>query len=142
MSKMKYYKQAEIMYLQDNLSVNEICKNLNVSRRTIFYWKDKYEWNRKKTDKHAREEALSKKLKDFTQKLMQKLCADIDNKKSLNQSDFYSLRNILKYIPEIKQYENQIKESIKQKPTGQLSPELLRKIEQEFLGLEYDNALS
>lgn len=73
---------------------------------------------------------------------MQKLCADIDNKKSLNQSDFYSLINILKYIPEIKQYENQIKESIKQKPTGHLSPELLRKIEQEFLGLEYDNALS
>jgi len=48
MSKMKYYKQAETMFLQDNLSIYEICKNLNVSRRTIFYWRTKYEWDRKK----------------------------------------------------------------------------------------------
>ncbi len=43
MSKMKYYKQAETLFLQDNLSVDEICKNLNVSRRTIFYWRNKFE---------------------------------------------------------------------------------------------------
>ena len=33
---MKYYKQAETLFLQENLSIDEICKNLNVSRRTIF----------------------------------------------------------------------------------------------------------
>lgn len=48
MSKMKYYKHAETLFLQDNLSVDEICKNLNVSRRTLFYWREKYEWDKKK----------------------------------------------------------------------------------------------
>lgn len=48
MSKMKYYKQAETLFLQDNLAIDEICKKLNVSRRTIFYWRTKYECDRKK----------------------------------------------------------------------------------------------
>ena len=48
MSKMKYYKHAETLFLQDNLSIDEICKNLNVSRRTLFYWREKYEWDKKK----------------------------------------------------------------------------------------------
>ena len=36
MSKMKYYKHAETLFLQDNLSVDEICKNLNVFVARFF----------------------------------------------------------------------------------------------------------
>ena len=60
MSKMKYYKQAETLFSQDNLSIDEICKNLNDSRRTIFYWRTKYEWDRKKAEKLANKEDFSK----------------------------------------------------------------------------------
>lgn len=133
---MKYYKHAETLFLQDNLSVDEICKNLNVSRRTLFYWREKYEWDKKKAAKFAKKEAFSKELQGFVEKLMAKITTGMQNKKPVNQSEFYSLINILKYIPEAKRYENLITEPHKSKPTGQLSPEIMRQIEKDIFGLE------
>ena len=132
---MKYYKHAETLFLQDNLSVNEICKNLNVSRRTIFYWRTKYEWDRKKAEKLATKDKFSKELQCFTEKLMAKLTMDMQNKKPVNQSEYYTLTNLLKYLPELVKIE--LKEQTETpKPTGQLSPEFIKLIEKEFFGLE------
>ena len=135
MSKMKYYKHAETLFLQDNLSVDEICKNLNVSRRTLFYWRTKYEWDRKKAEKLANKEGFSKELQSFTEKLMAKLTMDMQNKKPVNQSEYYTLTNLLKYLPEL--VKNELKEQTQtSKPTGQLSEDFVKQIEKEFLGIE------
>ena len=37
MTKMKFYKQAETMYIEGNLPIDVISQNLNISRRTLFY---------------------------------------------------------------------------------------------------------
>ena len=135
MSKMKYYKYAETLFLQDNLSVDEICKNLNVSRRTLFNWREKYEWDRKKAEKLANKEGFSKELQSFTEKLMAKLTMDMQNKKPVNQSEYYTLTNLLKYLPELVKIE--LKEQTETpKPTGQLSEDFIKQIEKEFFGLE------
>ena len=135
MSKMKYYKQAETLFLQDNLSVDEICKNLNVSRRTIFYWRTKYEWDRKKAEKLATKDKFSKELQSFAEKLMAKLTTDMQNKKPVNQSEYYTLTNLLKYLPDLAKIE--LKEQTKTpKPTGQLSEDFVKQIEKEFFGME------
>lgn len=132
---MKYYKQAEALFLQDNLSVDEICKNLNVSRRTIFYWRTKFEWDRKKAEKLANKEGFSKELQGFVEKLMAKLTMDMQNKKPVNQSEYYTLTNLLKYLPELAKIE--IKQQTEpQKPTGQLSEDFVKQIEKEFFGIE------
>ena len=112
---MKYYKHAETLFLQDNLSVDEICKNLNVSRRTLFYWREKYEWDKKKAAKFAKKEAFSKELQGFVEKLMVKITTDMQNKKPVNQSEYYTQT---------------------QKPTGQLSEDFVKQIEKEFFGME------
>ena len=135
MSKMKYYKHAETLFLQDNLSVDEICKNLNVSRRTLFYWRTKYEWDRKKAEKLANKEGFSKELQSFAEKLMAKLTMDMQNKKPVNQSEYYTLTNLLKYLPEL--VKNELKEQTQTtKPTGQLSEDFVKQIEKEFFGID------
>ena len=134
MSKMKYYKHAETLFLQDNLSVDEICKNLNVSRRTLFYWRTKYEWDRKKAEKLANKEGFSKELQSFAEKLMAKLTTDMQNKKPVNQSEYYTLTNLLKYLPELAKSELKEQPQIP-KPTGQLSEDFIKQIEKEFFGL-------
>ena len=135
MSKMKYYKHAETLFLQDNLSVDEICKNLNVSRRTLFYWREKYEWEKKKAAKFAKKEAFSKELQGFVEKLMAKITTDMQNKKTVNQSEFYTLTNLLKYVPDLVKLE--IKEHTQTpKHTGQLSEDFVKQIEKEFFGME------
>ena len=132
---MKYYNQAEALFLQDNLSVDEICKNLNVSRRTIFYWRTKYEWDRKKAENLANKEGFSKELQGFVEKLMAKITMDMQNKKPVNQSEFYTLTNLLKYLPDLVKIE--LKEQTQTpKPTGQLSEDFIKQIEKEFLGME------
>lgn len=138
MTKMKYYKQAEKMYVYDKILLEEIGTKLNISRRTLFYWKKKYEWARKRFKVKRNQKNFSNELLDFARKLMQKISKDIDNKTPTPQSEIYSLMNILKNIPQIKQYEISASDpkSKQQKPTGQLIPEIIEQIEKEVLGIE------
>ncbi len=136
MTKMKYYKQAEKMYVYDKIPLEEIGGRLNISRRTLFYWKKKYEWDRKRFEAEHNQEIFSEELFDFARKLIQKISFDIDNNRQTPQSEIYSLMKILKNIPQVKQYENSQPKSKQPKPTGQLTPEIIEQIEREVLGLE------
>ena len=136
MTKMKDYKQAEKMYVYDKIPLEEIGIWLNISRRTLFYWKKKHEWDRKIFEVERNQEIFSKELLDFARKLMQKISTDIDNNKQTPQSEIYSLMKILKNIPQVKQYKNSNQKSKQPKPTGQLTPEIIEHIEREVLGIE------
>lgn len=133
MTKMKYFKQAEKMYIYDKISLDMIGEKFNISRRTLFYWKKKYEWDRKRFETERNQESFSQELFDFARKLIQKISDDIDNDRQTPQSEIYSLMNILKSLPQVKQYEISKQKS---KPTGQLTPEMVEKIERKILGFE------
>ena len=77
MTKMKYYKQAEKMYVYDKILLEEIGTKLNISRRTLFYWKKKYEWARKRFEVKRNQKNFSNELLDFARKLMQKISKEI-----------------------------------------------------------------
>ena len=47
MSKMKLFKQAEQMFLK-GLTVSEISLELGIAKRTLFYWKKQYDWDKKR----------------------------------------------------------------------------------------------
>jgi len=131
---MKYYKQAEKMYIYYKMPLKEIGLKLNISRRTLFYWKKKYEWDRKRFEAEHNQEIFSGELLEFARKLMQKISKDMDNKVTTPQSEIYSLMNILKNIPQVKQYETS-KSKLKQpKPKGQLTPKIIEMIERDILG--------
>lgn len=136
MTKMKHYKQAEKMYIYDKIPLEEIGIKLNISRRTLFYWKKKYEWDRKRFEVEQNQEIFSKELLGFARKLMQKISADIDNKRQTPQSEIYSLMKILKNMPQVKQYENGNQKSKQSKPTGQLTSEIIEQIEREILRID------
>lgn len=136
MTKMKDYKQAEKMYVYDKIPLEEIGVKLNISRRTLFYWKKKYEWDRTRFESEQNQENFSNELLNLARKLMQKISIDIDNNRQTPQSEIYSLMNILKNIPQFKQYENSNQKSKQPKSTGQLTPEIIEQIEREVLGMQ------
>ena len=136
MTKMKYCKQAEKKYIYEKQPLDVIGAKLNISRRTLFYWKKKYEWDRKRFEVERNQESFSEELFDFARKLMQKISDDIDNDRQTPQSEIYSLMNILKNLPQVKQYEISKQKSKQPKTTGQLTPEFIKQIEREVLGLE------
>ena len=73
-------------------------------------------------------------MQGFVEKLMAKITTDMQNKKPVNQSEFYTLTNLLKYLPDLVKIE--LKEQTQPpKPTSQLSENFVKQIEKEFFGL-------
>lgn len=124
------------MYIYDKELLEEIEAKLNISRRPLFYWKKKYEWDRKRFEAERNQEIFSNELFDFARKLMQKISDDIDNKRQTLQSEIYSFIKILNNIPQVKQHEIPNPKSKQLKSIGQLAPEIIEQIEKEILGIE------
>lgn len=108
MPKIKLYKQAENLYIEERFSVDDICQNLDVARRTIFYWKKKYEWDKIQDKKYKSETKCNKELMDMAIKFMKQISKNIDDKTQTSQAEYYTLLNLIKNIPEIKKYEKEL----------------------------------
>ncbi len=135
MTKLDKLKQAEHLYVYENQPLDVIGVKLDLSRRTLFYWKKEYEWDKKRFEKGREQELFSRELLNFAQKIMDKISNDIDNNQQTPQAEMYSLMNILKNLPQVKQQIIEPKQN--QKPKT-LLPEHLKQIEKELFGIEYN----
>lgn len=88
-----------------------------------------------KAEKLANKEDFSKELHGFVEKLMAKLTMDMQNKKPVNQSEYYTLTNLLKYLPDLVKMEFK-QQTETPKTSGQLSEDFVKQIEKEFFGIE------
>lgn len=133
MTKLGKLKQAEHLYVYEKQPFDVIGTKLDLSRRTLFYWKKKYNWDKKRFKVKDTKYQFSEELLDFARKIMQKISTDIDPLPKI-----YSLINILKEIPLSKQYIDslQAEQTQKQKPTGCLSPDIVLQIKRKILGME------
>ena len=115
MTKIDKLKQAEHLYVYEKQSLDAIGGKLDLSRRTLFYWKKEYEWDRKRVEKGREQELFNRELLNFAQKIIDKISNDIDNNQQTPQAEMYSLMNILKNMPRIKQQITETKQKLKSK---------------------------
>ena len=132
MSKMKLFKQAEQMYLKGS-TVSEISLELGIAKRTLFYWKKQYDWDKKQKESMYDKFQFKEDLQKFAQKLMEKIANSNKTNSQISQAEYYSLVNILNFLPELK--ENNTQNETPQIKT-ELSPDFIRQIEREILGIE------
>lgn len=132
MSKMKLFKQAEQMFLK-GLTVSEISLELGIAKRTLFYWKKEYDWDKKRRESMYDKSQFKEDLQKFAQKLMEKIANSNKTNSQISQAEYYSLVNILNFLPESK--ENNTQNETPQIKT-ELSPDFIRQIEREILGIE------
>ena len=135
MTKLDKLKQAEHLYVCEKQPLDEIGAKLDLSRRTLFYWKKEYEWDKKRFEKGREQELFNRELMNFAQKIMDKISNDIDNNKQTPQAEMYSLMNILKNLPQIKSSIEipQTKQEAKKK---EYSPEdIVKIVEKGILGI-------
>ena len=132
MSKMKLFKQAEQMFLKD-LTVSEISLELGIAKRTLFYWKKQYDWDKKRKELMYDKSQFKEDLQKFAQKLMDKIANSNKTNSQISQAEYYSLVNILNFLPELK--ENNTQNETPRIKT-ELSPAFIRQIEREILGIE------
>ena len=138
MTKFNQLTQAEHMYIYDKKSLAEIGMELGLSRRILFYWKKEYKWDEKRFDAEYNKNCFSEELLEFARKMMNKISADIDKNQKTPPPEISSLINILKEIPLVKQYTDSLQPAKpqKQENKGCLSPDIVRQIEREILGME------
>lgn len=136
MSKLKLYKQAENLYIEEGMSIENICRNLDISRRTIFYWKKKYDWDKSRNKKYKSESKLSTELTDIALKFMQQISKNMDNKIPTSQAEYYVLINLIKNIPEVKKYEKSVEKDLTKIKllSKNLTPEFIKQIQKDVLG--------
>ena len=132
MSKMKLFKQAEQMYLK-GLTVSEISLELGIAKRTLFYWKKQYDWDKKRKESMYDRAQFKDDLQKFAKKLMEKIANSNKTNNQISQAEYYSLVNILNFLPELK--ENNTQNETPQ-IKNELSPDFIRQIEREILGIE------
>ena len=132
MSKMKLFKQAEQMYLK-GLTISEISLELGIAKRTLFYWKKQYDWDKKRKESMYDKSQFKEDLQKYAQKLMDKIANSNKTNSQISQAEYYSLVNILNFLPELK--ENNTQTETPQIKT-ELSPDFIRQIEREILGIE------
>lgn len=136
MTKFNQLTQAEHMYIYDKKSLAEIGIQLELSRRILFYWKKEYNWDKKRFDAEHNKEQFSEELLEFARKMMNKISVDIDNNQKTPPPEIYSLINILKNIPLVKQYTDSLPPEQKQENKG-LTPDIIRQIERDVLGINH-----
>ena len=132
MSKMKLFKQAEQMYLKGS-TVSEISLELGIAKRTLFYWKKQYDWDKKRKESMYDKSQFKEDLQKFAQKLMDKIANSNKTNNQISQAEYYSLVNILNFLPDLK--ENNTQNETPQIKT-EFSPDFIRQIEREILGIE------
>ena len=129
---MKLFKQAEQMYLK-GLSVSEISLQLGIAKRTLFYWKKQYDWDKKRQEAMYDKTQFKEDLQKFAQKLMNRISSSKQQEIQISQAEYYSLVNILKLFPELKELETPNETPQVKK---ELSPDFIRQIERDILGIE------
>ena len=133
MSKMKLFKQAEQMYLKGS-TVSKISLELGIAKRTLFYWKKQYDWDKKRKEAMYDKSQFKEDLQKFAQKLMERIENSNKTNNQISQAEYYSLVNILNFLPDLK--ENNTQNETPQ-IKAELSPDFIRQIEREILGIEF-----
>lgn len=135
MTKLDKLSQAEHLYVYEKQPIDVIGTKLDLSRRTLFYWKKEYEWDRKRFEKGREQELFNRELLNFAQKIMDKISNNIDNNQQTPQAEMYSLMNILKNLPQIKSNIEISQTKHKSKKEEYLPEDIVKIVERDILGM-------
>ena len=72
---------------------------------------------------------------NFAQKIMDKISNDIDNNQQTPQAEMYSLMNILKNLPQVKQQITGPKQKQKSNKKDYLPEDIVKIVERDILGM-------
>ena len=127
---MDKLKQAEQLYVNEKQPLYVIGTKLDISHKT-----KEYDWDKKRFEKGREQELFNRELMNFAQKIMDKISNDIDNNQQTPQAEMYSLMNILKNLPQIKQQITETKQKLKSKKEEFLPEDIVKIVERDILGM-------
>ena len=127
---------AERFYILEQMTVKEVAEQVGVNERTIRRWKKERQWDTKKAQYYSTTSLFHKEMYNFARKLMNSIEYDMDNGNEINSSRLYTFTKMLPLITKIKDYEENIKNDSNAKQPEGITPDFVKLIETEILGLK------
>lgn len=126
MAKTDLLPLAEHLYVNEQCSLAEIAKRLDVAERTIRNWKDKArreggDWELKRQNLLASRQSFHEELYDLARDIASSIREDIKAKREVSPSRMSFLARLLPQLVHVKEYEAVARE--KDAPSGGGKPE-------------------
>lgn len=123
MKKQNYELLACQYFVENQMSVAEISRRLNISEKTLHNWKQDGKWIEKRTRFLKSQYNTNQALYEFVRLLLQKALEDFKLEGILpDQKTLYFIMNMADKLPKLKEYEKQTAEE-KAEELNRLSPE-------------------
>jgi hypothetical protein len=135
MKKQALFESAERLYIDNQLTFEEIAQKLGTCEKTVRLWADEGLWRQKRERFVQQRESLHSKLYDFTHKLIDTMTDDWADGQKVDPGRLYALARLVDRISKAQQAEGSIKmEKDKSAPRERdgLSDEAILQIEQQL----------
>ena len=98
MKRDKFYDIAEKMYVEQFITAVEIANRIGVHERTVRRWKANGNWDEKRSKFYDEITASKDSIYEFSRKMLREIENDIDKKKHVDSSRFYTFLNLVKKL--------------------------------------------
>ena len=136
-NKAYLYNEAERFYVYNECTIDETASKLELNPKTICRWKAKGNWDQKREEFRKSKQAFHSELYEFARKLMRDISSDMDNGKKIDPGRMYAFTRMLPLIGKVKEYEDEAIAGEKQEKNKGLTPDLIKTIEEEILGIKH-----
>ena len=110
-----FEKEAEKMYVEEELPLKEISNQLPVSPHTLTNWKKKFNWTKKRKERRRSIQALPARLLKLAEVLITKIENDLENGVEIPPAKFYAMTKLLDSLPKAEKAEKTKDEQKKDK---------------------------
>ena len=129
---------AERLYVIEQMTLDEVALKVGVTERTIRRWKTDHKWDLKKEQYLNTKMMFHEELYNFARKLMSSIEYDMDNKDKVDPGRMFAFTKLLPLISKIKEYEDKLKDKSSDEQTKGITPDFVKLIETEILGMKPD----
>lgn len=132
--KVRFFEEAQQMYVQEGLTLAEISRRLDVSKTSLSYWKRDGDWGNARTKYLSSERHFADLMNQIKYNLAKKLLEELqDSEKAANPQNIYSLATLIRALKpysaiEIKKMEEERKRELTPEERQQIIDEALESI--------------
>ena len=130
-------ENAQRLYVIEQMTIDEVARKMEVNERTIRRWKTEHNWDLKKEQYIKTKQMFHEELYNFARKLMISIEYDMENNEKVDPGRMFAFTKLLPLITKIKEYEDEVsKKGTEDTGSKELSPEFMKTINEEFLGIK------
>jgi len=130
-------ENAQRLYVIEQMTIDEVAHKMEVNERTIRRWKTEHNWDLKKEQYIKTKQMFHEELYNFARKLMISIEYDMENNEKVDPGRMFAFTKMLPLITKIKEYEDEVsKKGTEDTCSKELSPEFMKTINEEFLGIK------